>query len=56
MVPEMQKELLSLFASEFKDKDITLLDPFCSSGTTLVIANSLGINSLGIYLLNISKR
>ena len=30
------------------DKYITLLDPFCGSGTTLVIAQELGIDSVGI--------
>ncbi len=30
------------------EKDATLLDPFCGSGTTIVEANLLGFKSIGI--------
>lgn len=48
MVPDMQYQLLSVISKHLNNKNITLLDPFCGSGTTLVIAQELGINSLGI--------
>lgn len=48
MVPDMQYQLLSVVNKHLNNKNITLLDPFCGSGTTLVIAQELGINSVGI--------
>ena len=48
MVPDMQYELLNIIIKIIGDKYITLLDPFCGSGTTLVIAQELGIDSVGI--------
>ncbi len=48
MVPDMQYQLLSVMSKHINNKNITLLDPFCGSGTTLVIAQELGINSVGI--------
>lgn len=48
MVPDMQYQLLSTINKHLNNKNITLLDPFCGSGTTLVIAQKLGINSVGI--------
>lgn len=48
MVPDMQYQLLSVISKHLNNKNITLLDPFCGSGTTLVIAQELGINSVGI--------
>ncbi|WP_311431025.1 DNA methyltransferase [Fannyhessea vaginae] len=48
MVPDMQYRLLSVISKHLNKKNITLLDPFCGSGTTLVIAQELGINSVGI--------
>lgn len=48
MVPDMQYQLLSIICGHLNNENITLLDPFCGSGTTLVIAQELGINSVGI--------
>ncbi len=48
MVPDMQYKLLSVISKHLNNKNITLLDPFCGSGTTLVIAQELEINSVGI--------
>lgn len=48
MVPDMQYQLLSVISKHLNNKNITFLDPFCGSGTTLVIAQELGINSVGI--------
>ena len=48
MVPDMQYQLLSVISKHLNNENITLLDPFCGSGTTLVIAQELGINSVGI--------
>lgn len=48
MVPDMQYQLLSVISKHINNKNITLLDPFCGSGTTLVIAQELEINSVGI--------
>lgn len=48
MVPDMQEELLNIIVNQIKDENIQLLDPFCGSGTTLVISQKLGIESVGI--------
>lgn len=48
MVPDMQYELLNLIIEQIGDTNIKLLDPFCGSGTTLVISQDLGIDSTGI--------
>lgn len=47
MVPLMQSKLIELFIEH--DEEIQLLlDPFMGSGTTIVEANSKGLNTLGI--------
>lgn len=48
MVPDMQCELLKIIAKQIKSNKIELLDPFCGSGTTLVVAQGLEIDSTGI--------
>ena len=40
-------QLVEVFLRKFLAPGQTVLDPFCGSGTTLVQANELGINSIG---------
>jgi hypothetical protein len=40
-------QLVEIFLRKFFEPGQTVLDPFCGSGTTLVQANELGINSIG---------
>jgi DNA modification methylase len=40
-------QLVEIFLRKFFKKGGVVLDPFCGSGTTLVQANELGINSIG---------
>jgi len=40
-------QLVEIFLRKFFKPGQTILDPFCGSGTTLVQANELGINSVG---------
>ncbi len=40
-------QLVEIFLRKYFEPGQTVLDPFCGSGTTLVQANELGINSIG---------
>ncbi len=43
-------QLVEVFLNKYFKPGDTVVDPFCGSGTTLIEANALGINSIGIEL------
>ncbi len=48
MVPQMQREIISVFKNRLTDKNLTIYDPFMGSGTVLVEGMLQGLNITGI--------